>query len=95
MKKVINLVVVLVCMFTSVTVFGANINLPVEDLPKATKIISEKVKISLRDIEIEKNTFVKVIFTVNSDGEIAVLDVRTKDVNLKDYIKKHTKLKIK
>ena len=35
----------------------------------------------------EERKAVKVVFTVNSDNEIVVLDVRTRDKELKSYVK--------
>lgn len=87
MKKVINFMVL--ALFLNTMSVLAKVNAPEEDLPQAMKEIS----VMLNDyfepsgIEIEKGTTVKVIFTVNSDNEIVVLDVRTKSKEVKNFVK--------
>lgn len=85
MKNAVKLSILVFMMSTSM-VF-ANVNLPIEDLPKAMTEISLLLNEGIDLDGIENLNSVKVMFTVNSDSEILVLDVRTNDKGLKQYIK--------
>ena len=87
MKKVINLMVLALFLNTATVV--AKENVPEEDFPKAMKEISVMLNnyFEPSEIEIERGTMVNVIFTVNSDNEIVVLDVRTKSKEVKNFVK--------
>lgn len=86
MKKIINLVLV-VFLVTTFKVSANNVNSFEEDLPKAVKVMSEMIKKNLEDIEFEDEAIVEVLFTVNSDDELVILNVKTKDTVVKEYIK--------
>ena len=60
---------------------------PVEDFPKAMKEIMAYLQEATEETSFEERKAVKVVFTVNSDNEIVVLDVRTRDKELKSYVK--------
>ena len=86
MKKIINLVLV-VFVLTTFKVSANNVISFEEDLPKAVKAMSEMIKKNLEDIEIEEEAIVDVLFTVNSDDELVILNVKTNDSDIKEYIK--------
>ena len=86
MKKIINLVLV-VFLLTTFNVSANNVISYDEDLPKAVKAMSEMIKKNLEDIEFENEALVDVVFTVNSDDELVILNVKTNDVEIKRYIK--------
>lgn len=86
MKKIINLVLV-VLLLTTFNVSANNVISFEEDLPKAAKIMSETIKKNLENFEFEKEALVDVVFTVNSDNELVILNVKTNDKEIKDYIK--------
>ena len=52
---------------------------PVEDFPKAMTQIKEYLANCIVEDKFENVNTVRVYFTVNSDGEIVILDVSTKD----------------
>lgn len=58
-----------------------------EDLPKAVKVMSEMIKKNLENFEFENEALVDVIFTINSDNELVILNVKTNDSEIKEYIK--------
>jgi len=94
MKKIINLVLV-VLLLTTFNVSANTITSFEEDLPKAVKVMSEMIKKNLENLEFENEALVDVIFTVNSDNELVILNVKTNDSEIKDYIKSTlNKLKI-
>ncbi|CAM4253396.1 hypothetical protein [Flavobacterium terrigena] len=86
MKKIINLVLV-VLLLTTFSVSANNANSFEEDLPKAVKVMSEMIKKNLENFEFENEALVDVIFTVNSDNELVILNVKTNDIEIKNYIK--------
>ena len=86
MKKIINLVLV-VFVLTTFNVSAKNVTSFEEDLPKAVKVMSEMIKKNLEDFEFENEGFVDVLFTVNSDDELVILNVKTDDSEIKKYIK--------
>jgi hypothetical protein len=86
MKKIINLVLV-VFVLTTFKVSANTITSFEEDLPKAVKVMSEVIKKNLENFEFEKEALVDVVFTVNSDNELVILNVKTTDKEIKDYIK--------
>ena len=86
MKKIINLVLV-VLLLTTFNVSANNVISFEEDLPKAVKVMSEMIKKNLENFEFENETLVDVIFTVNSDNELVILNVKTNDIEIKEYIK--------
>jgi hypothetical protein len=94
MKKIINLVLVVLLL----TTFNVSANTTIsfeEDLPKAVKVMSEMIKKNLENLEFENEALVDVIFTVNSDNELIILNVKTKETDIKEYIKSTlNKLKI-
>ena len=45
------------------------------------------IKKNLEDFEFENEGFVDVLFTVNSDDELVILNVKTDDSEIKKYIK--------
>lgn len=85
MKKVIKFSILVFLMSTSM-VF-ANRFSPVEDFPKAMTQIQEYLTDYAVEDKFENVNSVRVYFTVNSDGEIVVLDVSTKDNQVKNHIK--------
>ena len=86
MKKIINLVLV-VLFLTTFSVSANNVNSFEEDLPKAVKVMSEMIKKNLENFEFENEALVDVVFTVNSDNELVILNVKTNDNEIKNYIK--------
>lgn len=86
MKKIINLVLV-VLLLTTFNVSANNVTSFEEDLPKAVKVMSEMIKKNLENFEFENEALVDVLFTINSDNEIVILNVKTNDSEIKDYIK--------
>ena len=86
MKKIINLVLV-VLVVTTFNVSANNVSSFEEDLPKAVKVMSEMIKKNLENIEFENDALVDVIFTVNSDNELVILNVKTNNIEIKKYIK--------
>ncbi|MFK6999717.1 hypothetical protein [Flavobacterium oreochromis] len=86
MKKLINLLVVISALLSSELVIAKVFKVD-EDLPKATKVITEVTKNALKDIEIEKESVAYVLFTINSDNELVVLDVKNSDKNVRQIIK--------
>lgn len=86
MKKIINLVLV-VLVFTTFKVYANNVTSFEEDLPKAVKVMSEMIKKNLENFEFENEALVDVVFTVNSDNELVILNVKTNDKEIKEYIK--------
>jgi hypothetical protein len=86
MKKIINLVLV-VLLLTTFNVSANNVISFEEDLPKAVKVMSEMIKKNLENFEFENEALVDVIFTVNSDNELVILNVKTNDIEIKEYIK--------
>ncbi len=86
MKKIINLALV-VLLLTTFNVSANNVNSFEEDLPKAVKVMSEMIKKNLEGFEIENDELVHVVFTVNSDNELVILNVKTKDNAIKEYVK--------
>ena len=86
MKKIINLVLV-VFVVTTFNVSANNVTSFEEDLPKAVKAMSEMIKNNLEGFEIENDELVHVVFTVNSDNELVILNVKTNDSDIKEYIK--------
>ena len=86
MKKIINLVLV-VLLLTTFNVSANNVNSFEEDLPKAVKVMSEMIKKNLEGFEFENDALVDVLFTINSDDEIVILNVKTNDSEIKEYIK--------
>ena len=59
---------------------------PVDDIKNSIEEIGVIIKNSI-EIEITKEVDVLVSFSVNSDNEIAVLDVKTNNEELKDLVK--------
>jgi len=86
MKKIINLVLV-VLLLTTFNVSANNVTSFEEDLPKAVKVMSEMIKKNLENFEFENEALVDVVFTVNSDNELVILNVKTNDIEIKEYIK--------
>lgn len=86
MKKIINLVLV-VLLLTTFSVSANNVNSFEEDLPKAVKAMSEMIKKNLENFEFENEASVDVLFTINSDDEIVILNVKTNDSEIKEYIR--------
>ena len=86
MKKIINLVLV-VLLLTTFNVSANTVNSFEEDLPKAVKVMSEMIKKNLENFEFENEALVDVVFTVNSDNELVILNVKTNDNEIKNYIK--------
>jgi hypothetical protein len=86
MKKITNLVLV-VLLLTTFNVSANTITSFEEDLPKAVKVMSEMIKKNLEDFEFENEALVDVVFTVNSDDELVILNVKTNDSEIKEYIK--------
>lgn len=86
MKKIINLVLV-VFVLTTFKVSANNVTSLEEDLPKAVKVMSEMIKKNLENFDFENEALVDVVFTVNSDNELVILNVKTNDLEIKDYIK--------
>ncbi|WP_428225078.1 hypothetical protein [Flavobacterium sp.] len=87
MKKFLNILVIALGLLTSEFANAKNVNTIEEDLPKATKVVNEITKEALKDIAIDKETVVYVTFTVNTDNEMAILNVRTTDKNIKQIVK--------
>jgi hypothetical protein len=86
MKKIINLVLV-VLLLTTFNVSANNVTSLEEDLPKAAKAMSEMIKKNLENFEFENDALVDVLFTINSDDEIVILNVKANDSEVKEYIK--------
>lgn len=73
----------------STTMVFANGFSPVEDFPRAMKEITSYLN-QARQVEEDLGDnvkSVKVTFTITSDNEIVVLDARTKNAEIKSYIK--------
>jgi predicted RNA-binding protein len=85
MKKAVKFSILVFLMSTSM-VF-ANETSPVEDFPKAMKEITAYLYEAIGEDVIEGQKSVNVVFTVNTDNEIIVLDVRTSDKEFKGYVK--------
>ncbi|MFC4815570.1 MULTISPECIES: hypothetical protein [unclassified Flavobacterium] len=85
MKKAVKFSILVFLMSTSM-VFANGFS-PVEDFPKAIKEITAYLYEAIGEDGIEGQKSVNVIFTVNSDNEIIVLDVRTSDKDFKGYVK--------
>ncbi|MDI9310142.1 MAG: hypothetical protein QM535_08000 [Limnohabitans sp.] len=85
MKKVIKFSILVFLMSTSM-VFANGFS-PVEDFPKAMTQIKEYLTNCIVEDKFENVNTVRVYFTVNSDGEIVILDVSTKDNEVKNHIK--------
>ncbi|MCL9806861.1 hypothetical protein NAT51_15100 [Flavobacterium amniphilum] len=77
---------VLVFLMSTSMVFAKEIK-PVEDFPRAIKEIMTYFEKATEDVAFDEQKSVKVIFTVNSDNEIIVLDVRTTDGEFKGFVK--------
>ncbi|MES2863965.1 MAG: hypothetical protein V4666_07585 [Bacteroidota bacterium] len=86
MKKIINLVLV-VLLLTTFNVSANTVTSFEEDLPKAVKVMSEMIKKNLENLEFENEALVDVLFTINSDNEIVILNVKTRDIEIKEYVK--------
>lgn len=65
----------------------ANGTSPIEDFPKAMNQIQVYLNEATVEDNFENAKSVKVNFTINSDSEIVILDVRTKDLVARKYIK--------
>lgn len=85
MKKAVEFSILVFFMSTSM-VFASGFS-PMEDFPKAIKEIKIYLNEALEEEALEEKNAVKIVFTVNSDNEIIVLDVRTKNKKLKGYVK--------
>ncbi|MFK7048819.1 MULTISPECIES: hypothetical protein [Flavobacterium] len=86
MKKLINVLVIVSILLSSELIMAKSSKVD-EDLPRATKVIIEVTKNALKDIEVEKESTAYVLFTVNSDNELIVLDVKNSDKNIRQTIK--------
>lgn len=86
MKKFINLVLVVLSL-TTFNVSANNFLLVEEDLPKAAKVMSEMIQKNLEELEFEKEANFEIFFTVNSDSEVAILNVKSNDSELKNLVK--------
>jgi hypothetical protein len=87
MKKAIKISVIVFLMSTGM-VFANGFS-PVEDFPRAMKEINTYLNQS-RQVEediTDNGKAVKVTFTITSENEIVVLDMRTKNAEIKSYIK--------
>lgn len=85
MKTTVKVLVLAFMLSTSMT-FAKNF-LPVEDFPKAMNQINEYLNQTVLEDKFETLNSVKVIFSVNSDSEIVILDIRTQNKEAKNYIK--------
>jgi hypothetical protein len=85
MKNTVKFSILVFLMSTSM-VFANGIT-PVEDFPRAIKEIMAYFEKATEEVGFDEQKSVKVIFTVNSDNEIIVLDVRTTDGEFKGFVK--------
>lgn len=85
MKSTVKFSILVFLMSTSM-VFANGIT-PVEDFPRAIKEIMAYFEKATEEVGFDEQKSVKVIFTVNSDNEIIVLDVRTTDGEFKGFVK--------
>ena len=86
MKNFLKLVLFVFLVNTALV--SANVNPSIDEHPKATKEISDYLNNGLiLENELAKSISVKIIVTVSTDNEIAVLHISTKDEMLKRYIK--------
>ncbi|MES2811287.1 MAG: hypothetical protein V4670_02350 [Bacteroidota bacterium] len=87
MKKAIKISVLVFLMSTSM-VFANGFSFD-EDFPKAMKEITTFLNLESEVVEDmdDNEKSVKVTFTITSDNEIVVLDMRTKNAEIKSYIK--------
>ncbi|MBP9793431.1 MAG: hypothetical protein KBC56_05470 [Flavobacterium sp.] len=87
MKKEIKMAVLVLLMST--TMVFANQFSPVEDFPKAMKEITTYLNQARQMEDLDENLkSVKVTFTITTDNEMVVLDLRTKNAEIKSYVKK-------
>lgn len=87
MKKVIKISVLVFMMSTSM-VFANGFS-PDENFPKAIKEITtflNQEKVAIEEVSNNAKS-VKVTFTITSENEIVVLDMRTTNAEIKSYIK--------